>query len=305
MSTASTPQRSLLPLVVRGLGHSEGDLRLLDGIDLELGRIDGADPETGAEADPDAGVGVGAGSSRPGTGRGGCTAVMGPNGAGKSLLLRLLNGVVRPSAGEIRWNGAPPDDDVRRRQALVFQKPVLLRRSVRANVDFVLKLSPGRDRAARHARADRLLALGGLGDRARAPARRLSGGEQQRLALVCALASEPEVLLLDEPTASLDPASTAAIETLIADTVAAGTRVLLVTHDAGQARRLADSVVFMANGRVTEHTPAAAFFARPRSGEARDYLAGRLVSRDVRADDRPAARGAPSLEATGIRSASS
>ena len=275
MSVSPDGTRSLLPLTVRGLSHSIDGTLLLHDVELEHRASTGA----GTRAE--------------------CIAVMGPNGAGKSLLLRLLNGLLAPSAGEILWNGMRPDADVRRRQALVFQKPVLLRRSVRANVEFVLKLGRERDRADRRARADALLDLAGLADRARMPARRLSGGEQQRLALVCALANAPEVLLLDEPTASLDPASTAAIETLVADAVAAGTTALLVTHDAGQARRLADSVVFMANGRVTEHTTGEAFFAAPRSSEARDYLAGRLVVR--RLDD--GERGAPFLSPTGARTA--
>ena len=117
----------------------------------------------------------------------------------------------------------------------------------------------------------------GLGGRGASPARQLSGGEQQRLALACALAVEPEVLLLDEPTASLDPASTAAIERIVDGARRDGATTILVTHDPGQARRLASSIVFLARGRVTEHTPADAFFDAPRSPEARDYLAGRLV----------------------------
>jgi len=245
----AAPASPLLPLAVHDLSWHVGDTPLLRRIDLAL------------EA------------------RAGCTAIMGPNGAGKSVLLRLLNGLIAPSAGSIRWNGRPPDADVRRRQAFVFQRPALLRRSVHDNLDFVLRLVPGSNRAGRAARADTLLALAGLTGRERTPARRLSGGEQQRLALVCALATEPEILFLDEPTASLDPASTQAIERIVVDSVTAGTAVVLVTHDAGQARRLADSVIFLAAGRVTEHTPGETFFTEPRSDEARDYLTGRLVTR--------------------------
>ena len=237
----------LFPLDVRGLHYAAGGAYRLRDVALRL--------EGGA----------------------GCTVLMGPNGAGKSLLLRLLNGLLEPGAGEIRWNGRTPDDAVRRRQSLVFQRPVLLRRSVRANLDFVLALTPALERAGRAARRDALLGRVGLLDRAGSPARRLSGGEQQRLALACALATDPEVLLLDEPTASLDPSSTAVIERVVTEARARGTSVLLVTHDAAQARRLADSIVFLARGRVLEHTPADAFFAAPRSDEARDYLAGRLI----------------------------
>lgn len=198
-------------------------------------------------------------------GRDGVTVIMGPNGAGKSLLLRLIHGLMPPTEGEILWEGAPPAPDVRRRQALVFQRPVLLRRSVTANVAFV------------SADPDRFLNRVGLLDKARRPARKLSGGEQQRLALARALATEPDVLMLDEPTASLDPAATQAIETIVAEEAAQGTRVLFVTHDVGQARRLASDVVFLAQGRVVEQAPALTFFNAPKSAEARAFLAGELV----------------------------
>ncbi len=203
----------------------------------------------------------------------GITVVMGPNGAGKSLLLRLLHGLIPPSAGAVLWGGEPISDRVRRRQALVFQNPVLMRRTVAANVDFVLAARGRRDRARR----DALLAHVGLAAHAGRPARLLSGGEQQRLAIARALATEPEVLLLDEPTASLDPASVLVIEQIVRAARAAGTRVLFVTHDAAQARRLADDVVFLHNGALVEHGPAEAFFARPSSAVARDYLSGRIV----------------------------
>ncbi len=239
--SAASPPR-LLPLEARGLSYTVGDARLIDAIDLRLD-------------DP------------------GVTVIMGPNGAGKSLLLRLMHGLLEPSAGTLRWNGAPVDETVRRRQALLFQRPVLLRRSVRANVEFVLRLRPRRDGGE----GLRLLDHVGLAAVAERPARRLSGGEQQRLAMARALALQPEVLLMDEPTASLDPASVATIEALVREAREAGTKVVFVTHDIGQARRLADDVVFLHRGRLTEHAPATEFFDRPASGEARDYLAGRLV----------------------------
>jgi tungstate transport system ATP-binding protein len=193
----------------------------------------------------------------------GLTVIMGPNGAGKSLLLRLLHGLISPSAGVIRWHGRPLDSGIRREQAMVFQRPVLLRRSVAANLRFALRIR-GRPRPAD---VERLLDEVGLADRAGQPARLLSGGEQQRLTLARALATEPQVLLLDEPTASLDPAATAAIEAIVRRAHARGTKILYVTHDLGQARRLADDVVFLHRGRLAEHAPAEAFFAsvhRPR-----------------------------------------
>jgi tungstate transport system ATP-binding protein len=228
----------------RGLSYRVADTNLIDSIDLRIPA-------------------------------GTLTMVMGPNGAGKSLLLRLLHGLLTPSSGEVLWQGRPLDDDLRRRQAMVFQRPVLLRRSVAANIRFVLKL---RGPAAPERTAEILREVG-LGAQAGQPARLLSGGEQQRLSLARALALEPEVLLLDEPTASLDPASTAAIESIVQGAHRRGTKVIFVTHDIGQARRLADDVVFLNRGRLIEHTPAPQFFGDPVSQPARDYLAGRLILR--------------------------
>ena len=201
------------------------------------------------------------------------TVVMGPNGAGKSLLLRLLHGLIAPTAGQVLWDGRPLDEVLRRRQAMVFQRPVLLRRSVSSNVRFVMKLR------GIHSDERVLAALEevGLADRARQPARLLSGGEQQRLALARALALEPQVLFLDEPTANLDPFSMAAIEAIIARVHERGTKIVMVTHDVGQARRLADDVIFLNRGRLVEHSAAVRFFEAPASTQARDYLAGRLV----------------------------
>lgn len=233
---------NILPAEARGLVFEAGGKRLIDGIDLAL--------EAGT-----------------------VTVVMGPNGAGKSLLLRLLHGMLIPSKGDVLWGGKPLDEEVRKRQAMVFQHPVLLRRSVAANIDFVLKLRGGTSPEQRR----KYLELAGLEDQAGQPARLLSGGERQRLAMARALALMPEVLFMDEATASLDPASVAAIETLVRKAHEAGTKVVFVTHDVGQARRLAGDVVFVHRGRVTEHTPASKFFRRPASAQARDYVAGRIV----------------------------
>ncbi|WP_397543336.1 ATP-binding cassette domain-containing protein [Roseovarius salis] len=232
--------RAILPLRVRELCLQFGEATVLDGLDLDLG--------------PD-----------------GCTAVVGPNGAGKSLLLKLLHGLIPPTWGRISWGGQPPGA-VTARQSLVFQKPVLLRRTVAANLDFVL-----RARNMDRRRGGEILREVGLADKASQPARRLSGGEAQRLALARALATQPEVLFLDEPTASLDPASALAIEKIVTQACRRGVRVILVTHDIGQARRLADDVVFLYRGRVAEHAAAADFFPVPRCRAARDYLNGRLV----------------------------
>ncbi len=201
----------------------------------------------------------------------GTTVMMGPNGAGKSLLLRLMHGLIRPSAGEILVGGDPLSPAHCRAQAMVFQKPVLLRRSVAANIDFVLK-ARGKDRSRCRDLLDRV-DLASLVDR---PARRLSGGEQQRLAIARALATEPDTLFLDEPTASLDPESVQAIEGIVSAAARDGVRVVFVTHDVQQARRLADDVVFLSNGRVAEEATADAFFSGPESDVARAYLSGHI-----------------------------
>ena len=211
---------------------------------------------------------------------GGTVAIVGPNGAGKSLLLRLLHGLVRPTAGRVEHGGAPATIETRRRQSMVFQTPVLLRRSVLGNLEFVRRARGGmRDGTGDGSgRCAALLERVGLAGRERSDARRLSGGERQRLALARALVTAPGVLFLDEPTASLDPASTLVVERVLAEERAAGTTIVIVTHDVAQARRLADEVVFLHRGRVLERAAAGAFFARPSSDAARAYLDGRILA---------------------------
>jgi tungstate transport system ATP-binding protein len=207
---------------------------------------------------------------------GGPTIVMGPNGAGKSLLLRLLHGLVLPSRGSIFMQGEPLDAKRRRRQAMVFQSPVILRRSVRANVEFALA-AHGVPRAGRRSEAMRLLTVAGLQDKARQSAPSLSGGERQKLTVVRALATRPEVLFLDEPTSNLDPASVMAIENLLMNASAEGTKIVLVTHDIGQAGRLGEEVLFLHQGQVTEQTSLQTFTVSPKSQEAAAYLSGELL----------------------------
>jgi tungstate transport system ATP-binding protein len=203
--------------------------------------------------------------------------VVGPNGAGKSVLLRLLHGLLPPTAGAVRWAGEGRNNNRRMpRDAMVFQRPVMLRRSALANAAYPLKLA-GLPRAERLARAREALARVGLEGLADRPARRLSGGEQQRLALARASALNPEVLFLDEPCASLDPAATRAVEDIVSGIAARGTKVVMTTHDLGQARRLAGEVLFLHRGRLLEHAPAAAFFAGPAAPEAAAFLRGELV----------------------------
>jgi tungstate transport system ATP-binding protein len=201
------------------------------------------------------------------------SVILGPNGAGKSLLLRICHGLLRPTHGRIAWQAAPAV--VRRRQAMVFQRPVLLRRSVAANVDFALKLRRVAD-PDRPEQVAAALEATGLTPLAQQPARSLSGGEQQRLALARAWAVQPEVLFLDEPTASLDPSSARAVENIIASIHRAGTKIIMTTHDLSLARRLADEVVFLHRGQLLDHQPAGVFFGFPATEEARAFLAGNL-----------------------------
>ncbi len=203
------------------------------------------------------------------------TVIIGPNGAGKSLLLRLCHGLLKPSSGEIIWRGA---NDVKpeTKQAMVFQRPVMLRRTARANMDYALSVR-GIPRGRRPALIDEALNHIGLGGLADIQARALSFGEQQKLALARAWALRPQVLFLDEPTANLDPPATHVIEKFITDICEDGTKIVLATHDMGQARRLADDVMFLHRGRLLEHSPAEAFFAGPENDLARKFLSGELL----------------------------
>ncbi len=235
----------LLPLVVEGLCFTGSDGRLiLDGVSLRL--------ENGFH-----------------------TVILGPNGAGKSVLLRLCHGLLRPTAGRITWGGLSPSAAAAR-QGMVFQRPVLLRRSVRDNIEHVLAVK-GVRRRERARRIQVALQRAGLAQLADRPARTLSGGEQQRLTITRAWVTEPDVLFLDEPSSSLDPAATRAVEDLVHEVAAGGTRVIMTTHDIGQARRLADDVLFLNRGRLLEHGPADKFFAGPTHPAAARFIRGDLI----------------------------
>ncbi|APX93432.1 ABC transporter ATP-binding protein [Halomonas sp. 1513] len=233
----------LLPLTLEGVGFSHRGQRLLGDITLTLGA--------------------------------GRTLIMGPNGAGKSLLMRLCHGLLTPSAGQIRWNGQPLSPALALRQAMVFQRPVLLRRSALANLTYVLAIR-GCPRRQRKPRAQAALERFGLAPLALRPARVLSGGEQQRLALARAWLLDPDILFLDEPTAALDPAAIRAVEEAVNQFHHRGTKIVMTTHDLNQARRLADDVVFLNAGRLLEHSPAERFFDTPQSGEAAAFVRGEL-----------------------------
>jgi tungstate transport system ATP-binding protein len=202
------------------------------------------------------------------------TVLVGPNGAGKSTLLRVAMGLARPTRGRVTWGGR--DDVPPTHRAIVFQRPVMLRRSAGSNIRYALAAA-GVPRASRAKRTSELLAQVGLEAVADRPARRLSGGEQQRLALARALAKEPDVLFLDEPTASLDPAATKAVEEVIRAVSARGIKVVMSTHDLGEARRLAGEVVLIHSGRVIESAAAETFFNTPRTPAAKAFIAGELL----------------------------
>jgi tungstate transport system ATP-binding protein len=197
------------------------------------------------------------------------TIILGANGAGKSVLMRLMHGLLAPSGGKVRWSGA----DARRRQAMVFQRPVMLRRSAFRNVLYALDVAgvAGAERLAKEA-----LAEVGLSHVAHQPARVLSFGEQQRLALARAWALHPEVLFLDEPTASLDPTATREIEAVIRAFDASGTKIVMATHNLAQARRLGDEVIYLHQGRVVERAAVEKFFAEPATPEATAFIKGEL-----------------------------
>lgn len=237
---------SILPLHLDNLGFVAGGRRLLDSVALTLDR-------------------------------GGLVAIIGPNGAGKSLLLRLCHGLIDPTTGQAHWALAEGRRAGVKRHVMVFQKPVILRRSVLANLDHALAAA-GCARAIRRERALAALRRFDLVALADQPARLLSGGEQQRLAIARAWALDAEVLFLDEPTSALDPAATRAIEDMLTAMKQEGRTLVMVTHDLAQARRLADRVVFLNAGRVVEDAPAARFFAAPETCEARRFLAGDLLA---------------------------
>jgi len=235
--------KELLPLKTQGLCFAVRGKQIIDHIDLTIRGND-------------------------------ITVILGPNGTGKSVLLRLLHGLLEPSAGQVEWGGRIIDEDLRKRQALVFQRPVMMRRSVSENIRFVLSL---RDFSDRHERLEKALELAGLKAQANQSAPRLSGGEQQRLAIARAMVLDPEVVILDEPSSNLDPGATMAIERLIEVARGEGKKIILVTHDLAQAKRVGDEIIFMHNGRIVEQGSCDGFFTSPKTREARAYLGGALL----------------------------
>ena len=204
----------------------------------------------------------------------GITIVLGPNGAGKTTFLKVLHGVERLSSGRMTWSVS--DEEARASQAYVFQSPIMLRRTVRRNLAYPLQLK-GTPKVEISKRVESWAQKIGLADALDISAPRLSGGEQQKLALARALIREPKVVFLDEPCANLDGRSTREIEALLIKANEAGTRIIMTTHHIGQAKRLAEHVIFLLDGKIHDTGVAPSFFTSPRTAEARSFLAGDIV----------------------------
>ena len=200
------------------------------------------------------------------------TVIMGPNGAGKSIFLKILNGILTPTSGCITWNNKKQFSDTLNTQAFVFQKPILLRRSVIANLDYMDSFLGYKKKMNK----DRLLEIVQLKKQKNQPARMLSLGEQQRLSLIRSLMLRPNLLLLDEPTANLDPASTKIIEDIILNLKMMGIKIIFVTHNILQAKRIADEIIFLNEGKMVEHLNKQEFFSNSKSIEIQNYLNGIL-----------------------------
>ena len=201
------------------------------------------------------------------------TAVLGPNGAGKSIFLQTINGLVSIQSGRLTFNSMQNNQEIREQQAMVFQTPVLLRRTVMANMQFVSNLRNKKSNQLRKNLLDKV----GLEGSEEKPARLLSGGEKQRLSMARALIVNPNLLLLDEPTANLDPYSLNLIEDLVLEENSIGKTVIFTTHDMSQAKRLATDVIFLNKGKVLEQTVSKTFFKKPKSFEAQKYINGEIL----------------------------
>ena len=203
----------------------------------------------------------------------GITVIMGPNGSGKSVLIRLLQGLLTPTTGYISYNSNLLDKSIRRRQAMVFQNPTLLRRTVLSNMAFADSIDGKTDII----HCKRLLSLLGLKEFQSYPAQLLSAGEKQRLALARALVLQPYILFLDEPTANLDPASIQLIEDIVKNASKSGVKIIFITHDIGQAKRIADDIIFINKGKILEYTETNLFFQTPQTKETAAYLDGNII----------------------------
>ncbi len=235
---------SILPLLLENVCFEAGGRVLLDGVNARIAAA-------------------------------GRSFILGPNGAGKSLTLRIAHGLLQPTSGRVVWSEGGTTTCARN-QAMVFERPVLLRRSVVANVEYALARR-GVEKPAARQKAMEVLERTGLQDLAQRNARVLSSGEQQRLALARAWVIDPQVLFLDEPTAALDPSATRSVERIIGAIAESGTKIIMTTHDMGQAQRLADEVLFFDKGVLLERAPTKQFFEAPETPQARAFAKGELL----------------------------
>jgi tungstate transport system ATP-binding protein len=202
----------------------------------------------------------------------GITCVLGYNGAGKSLFLELCHGMLKPSIGQVNWNGHSALS-TRKQRGFIFQHRIILRRSVRQNIALSMQAA-GWNAKDINTRMDELLTMAQLTAKADDPAAILSGGEAQRMALVRALATRPDVVIMDEPTSSLDPGAATKFENLIKQVALTGVKFIWATHNVAQAQRFADDVIFINAGNVLEHGRASKFFANPQTEIAKRYVKG-------------------------------
>ena len=234
--------KSLTPIVVSNLSILLGEIKILDKINCKIHNES-------------------------------IIAILGPNGAGKSMFLKSINGLIGVESRKIYFNSREINDHIRKDMALVFQKPTLLRRTVLENMQFVLE----KKNKISNLQITNLLQRVGLDIYKYKPARLLSGGEQQRLSLARALLINPSLLLLDEPTANLDPYSLNLIEEIILDENKKGKTIILTTHDMGQAKRLAKEILFFNKGKLLEQTKVINFFKKPKTKEAQSYINGKIL----------------------------
>ena len=234
--------KSLTPIVVSNLSFLLGEIKILDKINCKIHNES-------------------------------IIAILGPNGGGKSMFLKSINGLIGVESRKIYFNSREINDHIRKDMAIVFQKPTLLRRTVLENMQFVLE----KKNKISNLQITNLLQRVGLDIYKYKPARLLSGGEQQRLSLARALLINPSLLLLDEPTANLDPYSLNLIEEIILDENKKGKTIILTTHDMGQAKRLAKEILFFNKGKLLEQTKAINFFKKPKTKEAQSYINGKIL----------------------------
>ena len=204
------------------------------------------------------------------------TVILGPNGAGKSLLLKLIQGIQKPSAGQIKLRGIPIEEN-QERLTMVLQAPILLRLSVYYNIAMCMNRSNFFLSSSEKEAIHRLIKKVGLEDKLNVPAKFLSGGEKQKLSLARALISNPSILLVDEPTSTIDPTTTLLIENMIREQSELGTKIIFVTHDINQAFRLANDAVMIYKGKIVEHGSVESFFQKPSSSFTKRYLSGSLL----------------------------